>query len=66
MKTKNQLFEGARKGPDPKYNALLQILDVITDIRNIYLHCVVMDEGKDEETVGKELKRLYEAEVKDG
>lgn len=65
MKTKKELFEAAMKGPDPKYNALLQILDAITDIRNVYLHCVIMDEGKDEEAVGKEMRRLYQAEIAD-
>ena len=65
MKTKKQLFKAAMKGPDPKYNTLLQLLDAITDIRNIYIHCVMEDEGKEDEAVRAEMKRVFEAEIRD-
>ena len=65
MKTKKQLFKAAMKGPDPKYNTLLQLLDAIADIRNIYIHCVMEDEGKDSGAVRREMERLYGAEIQD-
>jgi len=66
MKTKKQLFAAAMKGPDPKYNALLQLLDAITDIRNIHIHCVLEDDGKGNEAVRAEMERIYLEEVEDG
>jgi len=66
MKTKKQLFKAAMKGPDPKYNTLLQLLDAITDIRNIYIHCVLEEDGKGNEAVRAEMERLYREEVEDG
>ena len=66
MKTKKQLFEAAMKGPDPKYNTLLQLLDAITDIRNIYITCVVEEDGVDVGAVRGEMRRVFEAEVADG
>ncbi len=66
MKTKKQLFEAARMGPALEYNTLLQLLDVITDIRNTYIHCVLEEEGKASEAVRAEMERVYREEVKDG
>ena len=66
MKTKKQLFKAAMKGPDPKYNTLLQLLDTITDIRNIYIHCVLEEEGKESAAVRAEMERVYREEVEDG
>ena len=58
MKRKKQLFEAAMKGPDPKYNTLLQLLDVITDIRNLYITCVVEEEGVDVGAVKAEMRKV--------
>ncbi len=66
MKTKKQLFEAAMKGPKLEYNTLLQLLDAITDIRNIYIHCVLEEEGKGSKAVRAEMERLYGEEVGDG
>ena len=66
MKTKKQLFEAARMGPALEYNVLLQLLDVITDIRNLYIHCIMEEEGKASEAVRAEMERVYREEVKDG
>ena len=65
MKTKKQLFEAATKGPLHN-RVLFEILDVITDLRNIIIACKLEEEGVDIEPVKAEMKRLYEAEVRDG
>ena len=66
MKTKKQLFKAAMKGPALEYNVLLQLKDAITDIRNIYIHCVLEEEGKGNEAVRAEMERVYEMEMRDG
>ncbi len=66
MKTKKQLFEAAMKGPNLEYNTLLQLLDAITDIRNLYITCVLEEDGVNVGAVKAEMRRVWEAEVEDG
>lgn len=63
MKTKKQLLKTAMKGPDPIYNTLLQILEAITDQRNITIACIMEEEGEDVTAVKAEMKRVYREEM---
>lgn len=66
MKTKKQLFKAAMKGPALEYNVLLQILDVLTDQRNITIACIVEEDGVNVEAVKAEMKRVHREEIADG
>jgi len=65
MKTKKQLFKEAKTGPDPKYNTLLSILEAVTDTRNIYLTCIMEEEGEDITTMKAEMRNVYRKEIED-
>ena len=65
MKTKKELFEAAKTGPNIEYNTLLQILEAVTDQRNITIACILEDDGGDIEVMKDEMKRIYLEEVKD-
>ncbi len=66
MKTKKQLFEAAMKGPKLEYNVLLQLLEVMSDIRHISLSYIAKDSGLGVRATRKEMERVYREEVADG
>ncbi len=63
MKTKKQLLKTAKKGPDIQYNTLLQILEAVTDIRNITIACIMEEEGEDVTAAKAEMKKVYREEM---
>ena len=66
MKTKKQLFKAAMKGPKLEYSVLLQILEAVTDQRNITIACVLKEDGEDIEAMRAEMERIYLEEVQGG
>ena len=63
MKPKKQLLKTAKKGPDIQYNTLLQILEAVTDQRNITIACIMEEEGEDVTAVKAEMKKVYREEI---
>ena len=64
MKTREQLFKAAKKGPNIEYNTLLQILESVTDTRNCVITAIMENQGEEVTAMKAEIKKVYQEEIK--